>query len=112
MWLINFLFNYFIINPVGRWAEKTFPQSTLITITTHLGREVKELKDKIDGLYSDIDFDEKGIMFELADCLLIIFHLAYRLRANLLKYAYKKYKINKTRKWANPDSEGVSEHIR
>ena len=84
---------------VGEWGCETFSKATNTTIIAHLKREVNELED---------DCDPE----EAADCLLLLLHLAHREKFDLLAEAQKKFAINKKRKWGEPDSEGVVEHIR
>jgi len=83
----------------GAWAEEHFPGMTNEAIWEHLQREVKELSYEFSPV-------------EAADCFLILLHLAYKNKFNLLAEALKKYKINTERKWATePDEQGVYLHI-
>ena len=95
---------------VGEWAEKTFPHSTVLTCINHLWREVAELKDSADAAaiteWNGCDPEE------LADCFLLLLHIAHKIKANLLVEAVVKHGKNKKRTWGNPDAEGVSEHIK
>ena len=85
-------------NQLGRWAENKFPSSNNRSITNHLKREVKELKDS----------NEPS---EAADCLLLLLHHAHKNGYDLLEEAKKKFEIVKLRRWGEPDAEGVVEHI-
>ena len=84
---------------VGEWGDIVFTKSTPHNIVTHLRREVNEL--------SESHSPEEG-----ADCFLLLLHHAHECGYDLMAEAIKKFQINKGRKWGEPDSEGVVEHIR
>ena len=86
-------------NMIGAWASKTFPDASPQGIIAHLKKEVAEL-------------DESHDPEEAADCFLLLMHLGYMLRFNLLREALNKHDINCKRKWGQPDQDGVIEHIR
>jgi NTP pyrophosphatase (non-canonical NTP hydrolase) len=91
---------------VGRWAERTFPDSTPSSIIKHMKKEVRELE-----YAARYESHEKYCM-ELADIFLMLMHLAYKAGTNLIFRAFKKHAINKLRRWGKPDKYGVVEHIR
>ena len=84
---------------VGEWGDRTFPNGTPESIVAHLKREVKELA-------------ESHVPEEAADCFLLLLHHAHRCGYDLMIEAFKKFEINKKRKWGEPDKEGVIEHGR
>lgn len=84
---------------IGEWGVKTFPKATPDTQLRHLKREVNELFEQHDPV-------------EAADCLILLLGHAHRRGYDLFEEAVKKFKIIQGRKWAEPDSEGVQEHIR
>lgn len=89
---------------VGYWAERTFPQATNTSIIAHLRREVAELAEADENL--------QPLEEEIADCLLLLMHLAHRRGFGLEHLAREKYTINRNRTWSTPDHEGVVEHLR
>jgi NTP pyrophosphatase (non-canonical NTP hydrolase) len=91
---------------VGRWAERTFAQSTPGSVVAHLRREVEEL-----GAATMLGpFEDE--MNEAADCLLLLLHLAHKRRFSLLGAAQRKFEEIQERQWGEPDAEGVVEHKR
>lgn len=84
---------------VGEWADRVMKESTNGSICKHLLKEVKELAVSCEPE-------------EAADCFLILLHFAHRNHFDLLTKAREKHEICKTRKWGQPDEDGVVEHIR
>ena len=74
---------------VGTWAEETFPFSTPQTCISHLRREVEELA-------SDIGAGESPAE-ELADCYLLLLHLAHKTGVDLCAQATDKLRVNRAR---------------
>jgi uncharacterized protein YabN with tetrapyrrole methylase and pyrophosphatase domain len=103
----NYLKRFFLPfqNKVGRWGERTFPESTLKSIQAHMEDEVKELKDAVG------EWNDNMVMEELSDIVLLCIHAAYKMGKNLIYYTIKKFAICKLRKWGEPDSRGVRRHI-
>lgn len=93
---------------VGEWAQQAFPQSTPWTVMNHLTREINELGQvvKAEGIFSGAEAEE------MADCFLLLLHLAYKRGVSLHDAALAKFAINQQRQWGQPDAEGVVEHIR
>lgn len=92
-----------VLRDSSKWADKTFPLSTSSSRAAHLLREAKELQEKPED------------SSEIADVLLLTAHLAMGERGpsiDLSVAADEKLAINKSRKWGQPDSEGVVEHLR
>lgn len=88
-----------MIDRCGAWAERNFPKSTPESICEHLRREVIELTERPN--------DSE----EAADCILLLFHLAYKNNWNLEQAIIDKFEKNKARKWGRPDVQGVVEHV-
>ena len=84
---------------VGKWAEKTFPQSSQESIIAHLRDEVNN------EIGVDCDPDE------LADCVMLLLHLAHKRGIHLDQEMRNKFSKNKERKWGNVNSKGFWEHI-
>jgi hypothetical protein len=89
-----------ILRIVGKWAHATFPQWTNHGIITHLRREIDELE-------SDPTSGE-----EMAKIVILLCHLAWEHGVDLEDAIIVKHAINKNRTWANPDADGVAEHVR
>lgn len=94
---------------VGEWGRETFPNSTPETIAAHLKKEAKELKEAIDLRNGD---EIWPVTEELADVFLLLLHLSHRYGLDLIEEGQKKFAVCKTRRWGDPDAEGVVEHIR
>lgn len=84
---------------IGMWAEQQFRQSTPRSIINHLKEEFEELSDDP----SDVE--------EMADMVMLIYHLAYKQGLDLVTAIEKKFRINQERKWGPVDERGVSNHI-
>lgn len=87
----------------GAWANATFAPDGGYrgqSIVAHLAKEVIELAENPHD------------MVELADCALLLFHLAHQNDGNLQAAIAQKLEINKRRKWDKPDANGVVEHVR
>lgn len=102
---------------VGEWGVSTFPHSTVETIHLHLMREVDELGADLEKwdrqqrpVKSDVHWPT--VVEELADCVLLMLHIAHRRRFSFGAVLEQKFAINQTREWGEPDAEGVSEHRR
>lgn len=85
---------------VADWADETFPGSQPAAKVAHLRKEVEELEaDPTNGE-------------EMADCLMILVHLARGTGIDLKAELRRKLAINRGRQWGAPDARGVVEHIR
>jgi len=83
----------------GSWAEKQFPASTPSSVLKHFEKEVKELL-------------ASGKPEEVADCVLLLIHYAFKKNFSLYQEIMKKFEVNQNRKWGKPDKDGVTEHVR
>lgn len=99
---------------IGLWGEATFPDSTPKTIMAHLREEVFELgfevQDWMDRPGPPSDFGRERIGEELADCYLLLLHLAHRVGIDLDMAAAEKFDTNKTRTW-HDDGRGYAKHV-
>ena len=84
---------------IGQWGAQTFPTCSLNGVVNHLYKEVLELSE---------DHDPE----EAADCCILLFQHAYNGGYDLLDEVRKKFEINKTRKWGEPDEFGIIEHVK
>ena len=92
-----------IVRKAGTWADATFAPDGGYRgpgIVAHLKKEVVELAEN------------PRDMEELADCMLLLFHLAHQNGGNLQSAIARKFAINQRRKWGKPDANGVVEHVR
>jgi len=94
---------------ITNWQDKTFPNATVFSKVKHLEEEVKEL-------LHDITWERKtNIKSEFADCILLIYGACskYGLSYDDINNAIDdKMKINMERKWGEPNSDGVVNHIK
>lgn len=88
---------------VGIWGKATFPHSTRNTIIEHLRREVDEL---------ELSQSNRTDAEEVADCMLLLLHLAHRVGFSAETEIRRKFAICQAREWGEPDSQGVVEHVR
>ena len=92
---------------VTAWQENTFVNATAHSKACHLREEVEEL-------INDLETDNKDRRLEFADCFILLYGAA---KADGMTYedigraVEEKMKINKTRKWGKPDSNGVIKHV-
>lgn len=85
---------------ISKWADPLFgSDKNLNGPLRHLERELVEFEKTPNGE-------------ELADCILILVHVAHRIGVSAFDECRKKFEIVKTRQWAPPDAQGVIEHIR
>ena len=100
---------------IGQWADETF-----CTIENRFGKSIEyrgrsivgHLRKEIDELAAD-----PANMEEIADCMILLFHLAHqnlyhaKTFDTLFKAITDKMEVNKKRKWGKPDKNGVIEHV-
>lgn len=96
---------------IGLWATKTFPNAVPQSIVRHIEDEVEEL-DEITRLAIKDESKLSEIPGEMADIILLLFHLAYIKDIDLGQAIVDKFEINKKRKWnTEPNEEGCYKHI-
>lgn len=85
---------------VGTWAERTFPRSSEESIIAHLRDEVnRELNVGCEPV-------------EIADCVLLLLHLAHRRGIRLVDEMRRKHAINEQRTWATEKNDkGFFGHV-
>jgi NTP pyrophosphatase (non-canonical NTP hydrolase) len=116
-------------NDVMKWSDDAFGKyRTSTPMAYHLKKETDELIDALnqldEGAYTNSDITEIGVqvllkqnkrvLFELADCLMLIMDCAAHIQidmTSLIKATEDKLEINKNRKWDLPNENGVVEHI-
>ena len=101
-----------LMDDIREWSDATFGEGQrTIPILYHL---IKEVPEAIEACKK---FPEKNSVgyWEFADCFMLILDAAnhYGMDADhLIGFVKAKLEINKTRKWGNPDENGVVEHIK
>ena len=84
----------------GNWANRVFGKHQTVTgVMNHFKKEC-------------LEFFETDTPNEAADCLLLLMQHAHEKGYDLLDEGRKKHNINLNRKWSEPDSFGVIEHIK
>jgi NTP pyrophosphatase (non-canonical NTP hydrolase) len=96
---------------IGSWSDLTFPNSTLKTMMLHLRKEVQELDDEF---HADEIFPKttSKAPHEIADCIMLLFHMAHRIKASARDAIREKFEICKKRKWGLPDKDGCVQHVK
>lgn len=89
-----------VISDFLPWALATFPKSTPQSCFAHLQKEVAELAENVTN---------EG---EIADCVFLLLDLCQRAGIDVVAALRRKLEIAKSRKWGEPDEQGVVEHIR
>lgn len=106
---------------IGDWCTKTFDkkrnhdkETCCFGIIHHLYKEVNELLVELKKVFR-FYFPESTIedtFSEAADCMIILLHYAHLNEFDLLDEVRKKMEVNYKRKWGEPDSSNVIEHIK
>lgn len=101
---------------VGEWGEATFPESNAVSIARHLNEEVRELQIALDSAvvtaFSGLRIDESSIREEVADCMLLLTHLAHQIGFSLFDAAREKHAVNTLRTWeADDGGKGYWKHV-
>ena len=98
-------------NEYGKWADRTFPNSTVDTIASHFREESVEFA----GGLEDNPFKpgNQYVMIppshdpeEAADCLLLLLHHAHKSGYSLFNEMIDKAQINIRRIWDTEDEGG------
>lgn len=93
---------------VTKWQNETFEKATSLSKIAHLKREVKELK-------KDLKTNSPAKRLEFADCFILLFGAAASdgmTYEDIVNCVNEKMEINKSRKWGEPESNGVVSHIK
>lgn len=91
-----------------QWQLDTFPFSNPLSKISHLTEELGEL-------VMDIQNNNPNKRLEFADCFILLFGAAASDGMNyedILKAVDDKMVINRSRKWGEPDENGVARHIK
>lgn len=96
---------------ITQWQREVFPTATKFSKLAHLEQEIEEL---VMALHNENE-TELSKAYEFADCFLLLFGAA---SAHGMTYEDiccaidGKMEINKDRKWAKPDKDGIVNHIK
>jgi DNA adenine methylase len=105
---------------VGQWGERTFPESTPVSIAKHLQEEAREVLQACEQHVAEVAagnaegalFTHDRIREEAADVFLILQHLAYRLGFDLEEAAEEKFAVCQGRTWEQGTPErGYAKHV-
>lgn len=96
---------------IGSWSDTTFPNSTPRTMFLHLQKELRELEDELGADEIFPNAKTKGTAHEIADCIMLLLHLAHRKGISARDAIREKFEICKKRKWGPPDKDGVVQHV-
>ncbi|NOS86037.1 MAG: DUF550 domain-containing protein [Ignavibacteria bacterium] len=100
--------NEALFNDIVNFQTTTFPNATLNSKLCHLREEMFEL-------YEACNIKNGNVEDEFADCFLLLtgaFHKAGFNFSDIERIIRHKLKINKQRKWQEPDTNGVVKHIK
>jgi hypothetical protein len=82
----------------SQWADETFATQTIDGVIAHLKREAQEIIDAQ---------TVPDVISESVDVLMLAINLCHKTGFDFLKHVWRKFEINKARKWGKRDSEGV-----
>jgi NTP pyrophosphatase (non-canonical NTP hydrolase) len=97
-----------ILLQIDKWATEKFGPDRMLSSIYHLQQEIQEL---IVSLKSG---DKSNARLEYADCVMLIFNSARCFGMNfidVMNAVSEKFSIVKTRKYGDPDENGVCHHI-
>lgn len=93
---------------IAAWQRETFGQSTALSKIEHLKEEIEELR-------IDLAIDGLGKHLEFADCFILLFGAADAsgmTYEDIMNAIDEKMAINRSRKWGDPDANGVVKHVK
>ncbi len=92
---------------ITKWQRDTFKISNPVTKISHL-------KEELDELLYDLEFDPKEKRLEYADCIILLMGSAESdgmTYEDICDAIDEKMEINYKRKWGTPKENGVVNHI-
>jgi len=95
-----------IFKLIGVWAENTFKKSTEYSCHLHLQEEVNELHIALR------DHNTESIKEEIADCMIILIHLSYKFKIDVLEEIINKHCINMLSDWKYNEDLGYHKRIK
>jgi NTP pyrophosphatase (non-canonical NTP hydrolase) len=105
-------------NSILEWSCKTFAngkfdRSRDLPLAYHLVKEAEEVKNAIQAKRKAIEPTNDYVIEELADTLILLLDIASHNDCKieqLIEQAERKLAVNITRRWGQPDANGVIEH--
>src|SRR3970040_2755373 len=104
---------------ITSWQNETFKEANSLTKIKHLSEEIDELnialiqQQRFRQSHTHID-NIKEIKSNLADCFILLFGIAATEGMSFEDVTTcidEKMKLNYTRKWGQPNEEGIVNHI-
>jgi uncharacterized protein YaaR (DUF327 family) len=103
-----------LMDDILEWSSKTFKDENAYSKLHHLKKEISELVEtKVESAYHGPE--NVSIRHEYADCFMLLIGAAKLdgFSANdLISATFEKLEICKSRKWSEPDENGIVEHVR
>ena len=94
---------------VGSWQQITFgPGDRALPTAMHLKEEAEELI--VELKQTDVAQRPAEIRRELADIVILVIGVAYRLKVDLHDAVMEKMAENLARSWQAPDKDGIVRH--
>jgi NTP pyrophosphatase (non-canonical NTP hydrolase) len=93
---------------ITEWQKETFKEATPLSKAKHLQKEAKELVESL-------ECNDGGVDYEIADIVILAAGVARALGWSYEKFTktiQEKFEVVKTRKWGEPDEDGVVLHIK
>ncbi|WP_394749593.1 dATP/dGTP pyrophosphohydrolase domain-containing protein [Spongiimicrobium salis] len=106
---------------ISKWQEKTFGKATSLSKMAHLKQEIIELEKELifwnqnKESFTHTEANKITKQREFADCFILLFGAAasdgmtYEEICNCIE---EKMQINYSRKWGEPNKNGVVNHIK
>lgn len=91
---------------VAEWANKTFPESNVISLLRHMAEEFKELVD-----VAGIDSKREEAKEEIGDLGLMLVHMANFHGTTLAECMEEKFKSASNRRYAYDPELGYARHV-
>jgi NTP pyrophosphatase (non-canonical NTP hydrolase) len=98
---------------IGYWCEQVFPEQTPESIEAHFQEEAQELSRAVLALcaYGSNPSTLSAVGEEIADCIILLIALAYRLGINASAELAKKMATNFKRKWEYSPKHGYHKKV-
>jgi len=114
-----------LMDDISTWSNATFGKyDRTKSITHHLKKEVDELLQVLEEVYSVVRDESIGVVetnkkiqkakMEYADCFMLLLDSAYHFgltAETIFEVTRQKLEVNKHRHWGKPDKNGVVEHL-
>ena len=107
-----------ITEDIRQWSDATFPNRGVLSNGWHnpfptlahlVDPDEGEIKELIQALTSH---DPEEVQKELADCLILLLQICSLVEVDPYEAITQKLEINKSRKWGEPDAQGIVHHVK